>query len=90
MAWGPQGEYKKTETPVTKAELEEDYRKHQWEPMREFINMIHYGDELLRVSEGDNHRGVTYLLCKRMVPPGTSVRDGTYIKITLVTSSMMS
>lgn len=94
MAWGPQGEYKKTETPITRADLEKKFSEHPWEPLGEFLAIVKDTDILLDVNEGDNHRGASYYVAQRWIghEPNTEGRRpiGDCIKIILVYSSFMS
>jgi hypothetical protein len=57
MAWGEQGEYKRTERKLTVEEVRNTYGDGSWEDGTWFLEAIRDGDELTEVREGDNHHG---------------------------------
>ncbi len=65
MAWMPDGETKHEERPVTKAELEADLAKHDWQGFRDFIETIKDGDTITYESTRNNNRWLSRYIGRR-------------------------
>jgi hypothetical protein len=57
MVWGPDGETKTERRNVTKAELEAELAKHEWDTLRDFIEVIKAGDTLVYEAQSNRNSG---------------------------------
>lgn len=94
MAWGPQGETKREERPVTKEELEAEAIKKGNNDLARFAASIQEGDEVYFESESNNHRGYSRYRGHSMIPyvggdGNTYTRTGSF-HYTYTISSFMS
>lgn len=65
MSWGPDGETKREDRPLTIEELNKRLAKHDWPGLRRFVSMIEPGDVVTYHSESNRNRGRVWYSCTK-------------------------